>query len=312
MNNIDISIIICTHNRSHNLQECLTYVEKQSIINTYKLEIVLIDNNSTDGTKKVVEELIRHSPLNIRYVFEENLGIAHARNRGLNEAFGEYLVYIDDDIRVSSIWLESIISTFKEFDCDAVGGRIHIDSPEALPKWITPDMYGFLGYQDYGSEIRQLNGINESPFEGNMAIHRRVINLTGYFDIRKGRKGLGFKKEELFKGEGPDYFSRLANAGGKIYYNPQALVIHKILPHQLTKKFFLTLHNNAGIQKARLDNSTYPRTFSGIPLFLFPQLLRSIINYISTSAKKGPINSFRQLMTVFYFTGLVNGYFNKK
>ncbi|WP_198245570.1 glycosyltransferase family 2 protein [methane-oxidizing endosymbiont of Gigantopelta aegis] len=72
-----------------------------------------------------------------------------------------------------------------------------------------------------------------------MAIHRRVIDLIGNFDTTMGRKGTGLKKEELFKGEETDFFHRLAAAEGKFYYHPDALVFHKILPHQLKKGFFL-------------------------------------------------------------------------
>ncbi|WP_198245572.1 glycosyltransferase [methane-oxidizing endosymbiont of Gigantopelta aegis] len=137
------SIIICSYNRCQNLPDCFSCLEKQVITDPIQWEVLLVDNNSTDNTKQVTEDFNQSSSLNIRYIFEQKQGLSYARNRGINEAKGTYLMFIDDDIRVTENWLQSIYSTFKQYDCDAVGGRIHIESPNKLPPWITPDMYVF-------------------------------------------------------------------------------------------------------------------------------------------------------------------------
>ncbi|MBE0470373.1 MAG: glycosyltransferase family 2 protein [Methyloprofundus sp.] len=305
---MDITIIICSYNRSSNLPDCFSCLEKQLITVPIQWEILLIDNNSSDDTKMVTTNFNQNSALDIRYIFEPKQGLSNARNRGIAEAIGTYLIFIDDDIRVTENWLQSIFSTFKQFDCDAVGGRIHIESPAKLPKWITTDMYGFLGHQDFGKHLHKMDGIEESPFGGNMAIHQRVIDLIGNFDVEMGRKGTGLKKEELFKGEETDFFMRLAAAGGNFYYHPDALVFHKILPHQLKKVFFLTLHNNSGILTAKADTKTYKKQFMGIPLFIFPQLMRAILSYLKIVMTKGPNHSIRQLMNVYYFCGMIYAY----
>ena len=172
-------------------------------------------------------------------------------------------------------------------------------------------MYGFLGHQDFGTNPHQMDGIKEFPFGGTMAIHRRVIDLIGNFDIKMGRKGTGLIKEELFKGEETDFFHRLAAEGGTFYYHPDALVYHKILPHQLQKSFFLTLHNNAGALKAKLDTKSYRRNLSGIPLFIIPQLFRATWRYLVIIFTKGPSYSVRQLMNVYYFWGMICSYQEK-
>ena len=308
---MDISIIICSYNRGHNLAECFKWLENQVLPDTVQWEVLLVDNNSTDSTKTITEQFSQQSNLNIRYVFEAEQGVAFARNKGLKEAKGEYLIYIDDDIRVTDKWLQTIYHVFNKYDCDIVGGRIHIESPSSLPAWITPDMYGFLGYQNFGDQEHQMDGIKEFPFSGNMGLHRRVIEKIGYFDVSMGRKGEGLKKEELYKGEETDFCHRLANSGGTFYYHPDALVFHKILPHQLTKRFFLILHNNAGILKAKLDKTNYPKNIFGIPLFLFPQLFRSILRYFYQFISDGPNKSFRQLMNVVYFWGMICSYHTK-
>lgn len=306
-----LSVIICTYNRSHNLGECLTKLENQDIPNNIDWEVNIVDNNSTDETQSIINDYAKVSKLTINYFFEEQQGLSFARNTGIKRSKGEYLIFIDDDIRVTPNWLNAIYTTFENQNCDAVGGRIHIESAERLPSWITPELYGFLGHQDFGPLPHAMDGITECPFGGNMAIKRRVIDLIGYFDVNLGRKGEGLKKEELFKGEETDFFDRLAKAGGTFYYHPDALVYHKILPHQLKRRFFLRLHNNAGILQANNDQSSYNRHVFGIPLFVIPQLIRAIWRYISVSLSSGLDNSFRQLMNVYYFLGMIEGYFHK-
>lgn len=310
---MDLSVIICTYNRSHNLTDCFRHLERQRLDDGLDWEVLLVDNNSTDATRDFVQDFARGTSLNLRYTFCPEQGLSHARNHGIGKAQGRWLVFIDDDIRVTPGWLQAIRETFLEHDCDAVGGRIHLEIPlEQLPKWIRPDMYGFLGYQDFGDRPYRLDGFREFPFGGNMAIHRRVFERIGLFDTEMGRKGAGTRKEELFKGEETDFFHRLAENGGVIWYQPRAQVRHKVLPHQLRRRFFLTLHHNAGILKARRDPASYPNTIAGVPRFLYLQLLRAVWRYLDLTVGRGPDYAFRQLMNVAYFLGMIRGYYHRK
>lgn len=307
---MDASVIICTYNRCHNLPECLAALERQEGVADLSWEVVLVDNNSTDGTHAWVSQYAEGTPLTLRYTFCPEQGLSCARNHGIHTAQGHYLLFIDDDIRVSPRWLAAIIETFKTHGCDAVGGRIHLSIPLGkLPRWINPEMYGFLGFRDFGEQPYQLDGFREFPFGGNMAIHRRVFARIGEFDPRLGRKGEGKRPQELFKGEETEFFHRLAHTGGVIWYQPNALVYHLVLPHQLTRRYFLTLHYNAGLQKARYDAQDYPKKILGVPRFLYFQWLRAILRYLGQTATRGSNFSFRQLMNVAYFTGMIYGYY---
>jgi glucosyl-dolichyl phosphate glucuronosyltransferase len=308
---MDISIIICTYNRSENLKDCFDCLAHQEISNNFSWEVLLVDNNSNDNTKQLTHDYAKQCDFILRYAFEPKQGLSHARNHGINSSSGAILIFIDDDIRTSRNWLQSIYNTFNTQQCDAVGGRIHIESPAKLPKWLKPDLYGFLGHQDFGNEPHLMDGYKKFPFGGNMAILRSAFDKVGLFDTELGRKGAGLKKEELFKGEETDFFHRLADAGCKLFYQPNALVMHKILAHQLMPNFFLTLHSNAGLLQAQRDSTEYLRTLLGIPLFIFPQFAQSIGKYLQICLTKGPYSSFRQLMNVAYFWGQMCGYYKK-
>ncbi len=311
---MDFTVVICTYNRFKNLPMCIEALERQQNADKINWEVLFVDNNSTDKTKATIAELIKKSTLKIRYAFESSQGLNHARNLGIKESKGKYLAYLDDDITVSEKWLNSIYQSLVTNDADATGGRIHLDPAVVLPSWITknPEMYGFLGFQDYGDKALQVDGIKQYPFGGNMAFSRAVVDRIGLFNTKLGRKGEGSKKNELFKGAETDYFHRLSALDGtKIFYAPDAIVYHHILPHQLTKQYFLTIHRNAGYQKAFNDSNEYSRRFLGAPLFIFPQTTRAIGKYVVQMLTEGMDYAFRQRMTIAHFFGTLSGYFNK-
>lgn len=308
----EISVILCTYNRAHNLAECFAHLDRQERAEDVDWGLVVVDNNSSDDTADTVKLLSADCGFPARYLFEGKQGLSHARNCGIDGTESPCVVFIDDDIRVEPTWIRAIHDTFQDKDCDAVGGPIHVVSPEPLPKWIKPDMLGFLGEVDYGDAPRQLDGVNESPFGGNMAFRRTALESVGRFNPELGRKGEGSQADELFKGEETDFFSRLAKQGGTIWYHPLAGVRHEILPYQLTRRFFLTLHYNEGLLSGRLDRGAHPRAVFGIPLFLFPQFLRAAGRYLGQTLGQGPNQSVRRLMTVAYFLGKMRGYMDRR
>lgn len=306
---MDISVIVCTYNRAANLPVCLERLAQQQGAERLAWEVLVVDNNSSDDSRRVIEQMAQRLPITIRYTFEPQQGLNYARNRGAVESQGRYFGYIDDDIQTSSRWLAALHDALTRWDADAVGGRIHLDPTVVLPKWIQPEMYGFLGYQDFGEEPFQMDGIRQYPFGGNMFFHRRVIERIGLFNPLLGRKGAGRKRGELFKGAETDYFHRLAAAGNaRIFYEPRAVVYHQVQPFQITKKYFRTIHFNAGFQKALHDEREFARALFGVPLFMFPQLARNASAYLGQVFSRGPDVAFRQQMTVGHFVGAMLGY----
>jgi glycosyltransferase involved in cell wall biosynthesis len=309
---MDFTVIICTYNRSNNLPDCFKALEDQQNVEELDWEVLLVDNNSSDDTKEVVMNYANKSMIKIRYVHEKQQGLNYARNLGMREVRGEYFSYVDDDILVNKVWLRSIYDAFINNNADAVGGRIHLDKSIKLPKWILPDMYGFLGYQDLGEVPFQMDGKKNYPFGGNMAFSRKITKKVGLFNPKLGRKGEGKARKELFKGAETDYFHRLSDIENhRIFYAPDAIVYHQIQDFQLEKKYFRTIHFNAGFQKAFFDDTSYNRLIAGVPLFLYGQFFRNAGKYLVQVIQKGSDQAFRQQMTTGNFLGMILGYHKK-
>jgi glycosyltransferase involved in cell wall biosynthesis len=308
---MDFSVVICTYNRGHNLPTCIAALASQQETEDIDWEVLVVDNNSSDDTAAIVEHLRREHALRLRYTFEPKQGLSNARNCGIRESTGTRVIFIDDDILVAPGWLQSFAQVFAAHDCDAAGGRILVAAPKPVPAWIGPQMMGFLGQLDYGDEACALDGVQRYPFGGNMAFHRRALDRIGGFDANLGRKGSGSSPDDLFKGEETAYFRALAAAGGRIWYAPGATVTHHILPYQLKRRFFLTIHYNEGFQSVRDGPPAQGRTLWGAPLFLYPQTLRAVGRYVGETLRHGSDASMRQLMTAAYFVGRLRSHMQK-
>ena len=307
---MDFTVIICTYNRARNLPRCLGALARQHNIGDLQWEVLVVDNNSSDDTPAMVERLARELPIAIRYARETQQGLNYARNTGARESAGRYFSYVDDDIEVSPEWLGSLYRNFVANDADAVGGRIHLDPSIKLPAWIRDnEMKGFLGFLDLGDEQFRMDGVRRYPFGGNMAFNRRVVERIGYFNPLVGRKGAGTKRSELFKGAETDYFHRLAASGEvRIFYEPKAIVYHQVMPFQLEKKYFRTIHFNAGYQRAFYDRSAFAHTIFGVPRYFYPMLARTLGQYLGQTITRGPDWAFREQMTVAHMAGTMLGY----
>src|SRR6266511_6080727 len=110
---IPVSIAIATYNRSCDLERTLKILSEVKNILFENIEILIIDNNSTDGTRAVAEGFARRSPGRFRYVREERQGLSHARNRAVAEARHDIVAFLDDDVEVDADWLCNLASAYE-------------------------------------------------------------------------------------------------------------------------------------------------------------------------------------------------------
>ena len=126
MKKIDISVSVCTYNRAEILHGALESLICQETDGKFSYEIIVVDNASTDDTKAVVEQIIKTSPMPIRYILEEDKGVAQARNRGVKESQGTWIAFFDDDQLAERDWLKNLLDIALQMGADCVGGTILI------------------------------------------------------------------------------------------------------------------------------------------------------------------------------------------
>src|ERR1700674_3750141 len=121
-----ISIILCTYNRYQSLTRALESVAASQMPESVDWQVLILDNNSKDQTREVAEAFCRRYPSHFRYVFESQQGKSFALNRGIREAPGEILAFIDDDITVEPTWLFELTKPLSAPKWAGTGGRLYL------------------------------------------------------------------------------------------------------------------------------------------------------------------------------------------
>ena len=237
-----LSVIICTYNRQKYIYNCLRSIANNAL-ETTQYEIVLINNNSTDNTEAECNRFCTDYPqVRFNYFVETNQGLSYARNRGIAEAKGEVLVYVDDDAVVNKDYLLTVARFFAATpDAMAAGGAIYPVYETEEPEWMSVYTKALItAYKDEGSKIVRLRG-SKFPSGGNAAYRREVFDRVGLFDTELGRKGTS-----LISGEEKAVFDKMKKLDMPVYYLPDMILYHIIPPSKLTKEYFDNLTLSIG------------------------------------------------------------------
>lgn len=240
-----ISVVVCTYNRAGLLRRCLGHLLAQTA-DPRSWELIVVDNNSTDDTRLVVESF-ESSALTIRYCVETQQGVSQARNRGFREARTGVVAYTDDDVFPDPGWLEALQRCLLETGADAVGGSIRLLVEGTLPPWWGPFFATMLGELDLGERRVRLRP-GQQLNTGNAAFRTELLQRSGGFLPVLGRsesRPAGMEDTVLM--------SQVLAAGMHVVYEPAATVSHRIGPERLDWSHFERLLEAQGASLALLD-----------------------------------------------------------
>jgi len=266
-------------------------------------ELVVVDNNSRDETRSVVEGFAaREGAPVVRYFFEAAQGLSYARNRGIREGRGEVLLFTDDDVRPEPDWIGRTLAGMAAHGCDACGGYIAPEWETRPPDWLTERFYGFLAIRTDKTTTFRITDLADMPFGANMAFRRTVFQNFGLFDVTRGRKGA-----VLSSGEDGEFFQRLLSGGAKVMFFHDAKVHHRVERFRLTKRYFRRWRFQTSNNIAKSVGVPGARRLFGIPLYLFPQLARAFLSAIKARFTQPRDEAFFREMIVWHFLGIMRG-----
>jgi glycosyltransferase involved in cell wall biosynthesis len=213
-----VSVIVCSYNGGRTLSACLDSLGK---LNYPDYEIILVDDGSTDDTRDIAEQFPH-----VRYLYQENHGLSHARNTGAAAATGDVFAYTDSDCMADLDWLYYLIGTLLSGDYAGVGG------PNMTPpaqNWIQACVAAAPGGP---SHVLLTDTIAEHIPGCNMAFYRWAFENIG-----------GFDPEYHKAGDDVDFCWRLQQAGCVIAFSPTAIVWHH---RRFTLRAFLKQQDGYG------------------------------------------------------------------
>lgn len=207
-NTHSVSIVICSKNRRNSMLATLRSLERYSL-DIRLLEVIIVEETDDPQPPPGAKVKYFHIP-------ERGLGLAFARNLGLQKARGSLVVFIDDDIVPASQWLDALTKPFDDPNVQATAGAILPDLSEinTVGRCIS-----FLGFPAGGlKRYLEAEGKNEVTAHisgGNCAVRAHTAIELGGFD-------------EFMRGvEDTDFFSRMAEHKKKMLFIPTALAFHK-------------------------------------------------------------------------------------
>jgi glycosyltransferase involved in cell wall biosynthesis len=274
----DVSVVVPTHNREALLPRTLDSLVQQRA-DGLRYEILVVDNNSSDGTRRVVESYARAWP-GIRYFFEARPGVSHARNTGITAARAEIIAFIDDDVEADPTWVATIKQTLDAHpEVDCVGGRID-------PRWSTPPP-AWLDAQHWGAVALQADK-GDSPYVD--AEHASPCLMTANFASRRAAlEDVGGFSADFLRDEDRELQMRLWAAGKRGMYDGAIAVVTEVPAERMTKRYHRQFNVRVGVSHARMryrdrlthDGRLVPdgmraATLFGVPGFVYRSLLRHV------------------------------------
>lgn len=270
-----LTVIVPTYNRAQSLRKTLDSLSAATLPPDFEVDVIVVDNNSTDNTSQLVQEMTRGIvAAGIRYLFEPRQGRSHAVNAGLRIADGDLISTIDDDSQIAKDWYIEVQKLFRDRweELDFVGGKILPNLEADLPAWGEPLKEGALCWRDFGEHEWGYDQ-NSPIITGAHGIFKKsIFDTIGFYNEALGVKGKGF-----LGGEDEVLYDQLMEGGFRGIYHPKLVVYHDVPARRLTKAFYRRWLIGVG-RSRRLADLHYrrisgPRVF-GIPRWMYQSAAR--------------------------------------
>lgn len=236
-----VSVIVPTRNRARLAKETVESLLAQDYP-AGRYEIIIVDDGSTDETPDTLRAFAeRGDQPSVKYIRREPVSANAARNAGISAAGGDPIVFVDDDIEAPPDWLTALVeATLRHPDAGCVGGRIRLRLEGTPPRLCGREPFGETEL-DLGDEEVEARAV----WSANMAVSRAAIAKVGLFN------------EALrIAGDEEEWEVRLAAAGGRIVYTPDAWLWHRRTQEDLGFWRLISVRFRRGQAQARFAHVT--------------------------------------------------------
>jgi glucosyl-dolichyl phosphate glucuronosyltransferase len=270
-----LTIAICTWNRSALLRQALAQMTSLVIPARVDLEVLVVNNNSTDDTDGVIETFSGRLP--IRRLFEPKPGQSNARNTAVSHARGAYVLWTDDDVLVDPNWVSGYADAFRAFPGGVVyGGPILPAFASPPPTWLTeawPVVANAYAIRDLGAEPLRFDGEATTPFGANFVIRTQEQRTISY------DPELGLKPGGNIRGEETDVVTKLLDHGHEGWWVPGARVRHHIPVERMTTGYVRSYFRGSGEALVKREVPDNAPLFFGRPRWAWRQAITAEAAY---------------------------------
>ena len=259
---IKVTVAIPTYNRADFLRQTLLGIAAQQFPRQH-YEVLVIDNNSTDHTRAVVQEFKDADPAPL-YCLERQQGLDFARNRAVIASRGDVILFGDDDILVQPDWVAQMAAPLLADGMQmigAVGGEVIPVFPDGKPDWIS-EWHAPLAFRQDTGPIKAPH----SPMGANLAFPKWLFEQLGLFHTSLDRSAGNY-----FSGGDSDMIRRIRLAGLEVWFSPAAAVKHQ-MPKSRTTFRYARRHAFDSARSRVIDRAGQP----GAPGYLIGRFFANI------------------------------------
>jgi glucosyl-dolichyl phosphate glucuronosyltransferase len=300
-----ITVAICTLNRAVSVRRTIESLAAMEVPDNLPWEVLVVNNNCTDHTDAVIASFAGRLP--IRREFEPRRGLSNARNRAVDAADGDYIVWTDDDVVVGIGWLLAYAEAFSRWPQAAVfGGPITPRYAPPVPKWFSESeallRNSVFGGRDFGDEAVPLLAGGRLPFGPNFAVRAAEQRRFRY------NPRLGHAPGQRRRGEELDVLDRILQSGACGYWVPTARVEHCSDASQQTLRYIARYFATVGETSAFLEAGREARLWFGVPRWMWRQLVEEWVRYQILRLISPPPVWVRHLRDYAYAWGAIRYY----
>jgi glycosyltransferase involved in cell wall biosynthesis len=276
-----LEIVIPTYNRAVMLRDALTSFVNADRPKEMTFRITVVDNNSNDNTRQVVEDFQKEKEIDLRYLFEKKQGRSCAVNAGIRNAEADIIGFIDDDEEISKDWFAEVEKVFGERwdEIDFISGRYLPRWEKEPPSWLPEGYEGIVGILDCGEEEKVFG----EEFDGVMVGGNSVIKLNVLREVGLYNESLGRTDKGLLCCEDEEITYRLLNAGKRGIYYPRLVIHHFIAANRMTKKYHRSWCYGWGKSNAMMSKicpmPSIPTLF-GVQRYLYKDAIKGFLKMI--------------------------------
>ena len=309
------TVLIATYNRAPLLDRTLASIRQLRVAAGRPWEVIVVDNNSSDDTRAIVEGHARDFPVPLTYLFEARQGRSSAVNAGIATAQGDLIAMTDDDVQVDASWLDAACDALLDSSDSAIayaGGPVAPIWEAPPPPWLDltrGDLWGTIAIQDHGDRAFVYEHAGKVPLGANMAARRSLFEAIGAF-----RADLGRSSGKLVLGqEVPELLARTRAAGFRGVYVPAMRVQHHIPARRLTRAYFRRWWFGKGVSRSAMEQAQ-PVTELGldlrrtphvlrVPRYMYGCAVRDAAGWLRHALQGRAAEAFRHQMMLTYFAG---------
>ena len=299
-----LDVVVPTFNRSALLRKTIISLLEARRPTDLDVTLYIVDNNSKDETREIVQALEAQTSLKVHYLLEERQSSSYARNAGIQAGTGELIGFIDDDEEVDPGWYEAVYREFQDRTTAYIGGPYYAKQGLRLPTWLPPSYRAATGIHDPKSRGIFGAGHAGNLNSGNAVIRRTVFDLIGMYSEKLGRSGVGLLAEE-----DADLYRRIQAASFSGIFVPDMVIYHHVPSERVTKRYHRRWAFWRGVSLGVVDRESRELTAYrfGIPQYRLGLALRALPRMMIALVRGKPALAFDHELAMWDLAGFMYG-----